>query len=74
MAVTMKQLGLDKLSMEDRLALLGELWDSVAPPWERYQLTEEQKKLFKARMTEMDCHPDKAMSWEEMDALLKGND
>jgi len=32
MAVTMKQLGIDKLSVEDRLELYYEILESVMPP------------------------------------------
>lgn len=39
MAVTMKELGLDRLSADDRLALVQEIWDSLAVDAEQTPLT-----------------------------------
>jgi len=35
MAMSMKDLGIDRLSAEDRLALVQEIWDSLAADMER---------------------------------------
>lgn len=72
MAVTMKQLGIDKLSIEDRLALLDEIWESVAPARENQPLTEEQKELFAARMADMKNNPDNVLTWEEIQESIRG--
>lgn len=51
MGERMKRLGLDKLAIEERLALLDELWDSVAtsasatPPLTPEQLAELDRRL-----------------------------
>ena len=42
MAQTMKELGIDKMSVEDRIALVQEIWDSVAADVERSPISEAQ--------------------------------
>lgn len=71
MAVTMKQLGIDQLSIEDRLALLDEIWESIAPTREKQQLTEEQKELFAARIADLKNNPDDVLTWEEIKESIR---
>jgi putative addiction module component (TIGR02574 family) len=68
MAATMTSLGIDRLSVEDRLALLGEIWDSIAATPERIPLTEEQKQELDRRLAEYHANPSKVTPWETIKA------
>jgi hypothetical protein len=43
MATTMKDLGIDRLCVEDRLALVQEIWDSIAAEPDQIPLTDAQR-------------------------------
>ena len=44
MAVSMKELGIDCMSPEDRLSLVQEIWDSLADDAQAVPLTEAQRQ------------------------------
>jgi putative addiction module component (TIGR02574 family) len=43
MAATLQSLGIDQLSVADRLRLVQEIWDSISAEVERTPLTESQR-------------------------------
>ncbi len=60
--------GLDGLSVEQRLQLLQELWDSLEIDAERLPLTEAQSKELDRRLAALDANPDAVVPWEEVEA------
>jgi len=57
-----------KLSVAERMELIEELWDSITAeregePW---PLTDAQRKDLEQRVRELDEHPERARSWEEV--------
>jgi putative addiction module component (TIGR02574 family) len=68
MAVTMKDLGIDRLSTEERLALVQEIWDSIAGDVERAPLTEAQKQEIDRRLAAHRANPQAAIPWEQVEA------
>jgi putative addiction module component (TIGR02574 family) len=68
----MKTLGIDRLNVEERLALVTEIWDSIAASDESLTLSDDLKRTLSRRMTELDEQPDRAMTWEEIKQQLKG--
>ena len=72
MPITMQSLGIDRLSIEERVALTHAIWESVvaeAPS----TLTESQRLELKRRAAEDDASPDETVSWEEaLAAALRG--
>lgn len=72
MATTMKALGIDQLSIADRLALVMEIWDSIAPNPEALPLTEDLKRLLDRRLGELDANPTNVLTWEEIQAHIRG--
>jgi len=71
MAVTISSLGLDKLSREERLALVQELWDSIAAEPAACRLTDAQKEELLRRADEADTHPETGVPWEEVKAKAR---
>ena len=68
MPVTMASLGLDKLSREDRLALVQELWDSIAAEQGPSLLTDAQREELHRRVADADANPDDGIPWEQVKA------
>jgi putative addiction module component (TIGR02574 family) len=66
----MKKFGLDRLDVEQRLALIEEIWDSIdADESAVVQLNDAQMTELQARLAEDDAHPDDVISWEEVQRL-----
>jgi putative addiction module component (TIGR02574 family) len=68
MAVRMKDLGIDRLSVEDRLALLQEIWDSLAADVEQAPLSEAQRQEVDRRLAAHRANPQAAIPWEQVEA------
>ncbi len=68
MSVTLASLGLDKLSREERLALVQELWDSIAAEPAPSLLTDAQREELRRRVAEDDATPDDVIPWEQVKA------
>jgi putative addiction module component (TIGR02574 family) len=64
MSPTLQQLGIDRMSIEDRLALAQEVWESVAADLERLPLTEAQRAELERRVTAADANPAEGIPWE----------
>jgi len=64
----MKDLGIDRLSAEDRLALVQEIWDSLAADMERAPLTEAQRQEIDRRLAAHRANPQAAIPWEQVEA------
>lgn len=72
MSATLKAYGLDRLPPDERLALLGELWDSLAADPDRVPVTEAQKHDLRRRLAALDADPAAGSPWEEVKARLLG--
>jgi putative addiction module component (TIGR02574 family) len=68
MSPTLHELGLDRLSVEDRLALAQVLWDSASEEVEQEPLTEGQRKELERRLADSIARPDAVTPWEEIKA------
>jgi putative addiction module component (TIGR02574 family) len=66
MAPTMKELGIDQLSIDDRLALLEEIWESISATPEQLPVTDEQKQLLDRRVAELKANPENVLTWEQI--------
>jgi putative addiction module component (TIGR02574 family) len=66
MSVTLESLGLDRLTRDEKLELLGQLWDSIVaaePPGGL--LTEAQREELRRRVADAQAHPDDYVEWNE---------
>jgi putative addiction module component (TIGR02574 family) len=68
MSATIRSLGIDRLSRDERIALVKEIWDTIAaepsPPF----LTPAQRQELERRVADDDAHPDDGVPWEEVEA------
>jgi len=62
----MKSLGIDRLTIEQRLALIEEIWDSITVDSTALPLTEAQTAELKKRIEEDDMIPDEVAPWEQV--------
>jgi putative addiction module component (TIGR02574 family) len=70
MPVTMQNLGIDKLTAEERLALIGEIWDSLASEAEAAGLTEELRQEIDRLWEAFQANPGSAVFWGEVKAEI----
>lgn len=68
MSVTMKDLGIDRLSPEQKVALAMEIWESLGDTRPSTRLTAEQRTELARRDAELDANPGIALTWEEIRA------
>lgn len=66
MGDTAKSLGIDKLSLANRLALIGELWDSVISETEAFPLPDGVKTELDRRIEQADCRSKSTISWGQI--------
>jgi putative addiction module component (TIGR02574 family) len=71
MATTMKDLGIDRLSPERRIALALEIWESLGDARPRARLTAEQRAELARRDAELDANPQIALTWEQIRASVE---
>lgn len=71
MSVTLKSLGLDQLDVNQRLALVEELWDSIAAEGPDLPLTPAQAVELNRRLADHRAAPDDVVSLEEVMASLR---
>jgi putative addiction module component (TIGR02574 family) len=71
MSPTLKSLGIDQLSVAQRILLVEEIWDSIAPEAEDVPVTEAQKQDLARRQVAYEANPKAGSSWEEVKARLR---
>jgi len=60
-----------ELSIEERLLLVEDIWDSIIADEQSVPVTEAQREEIRRRLAEHQANPDKAVSWEEAKAKLR---
>jgi putative addiction module component (TIGR02574 family) len=60
-----------QLSVAEKLDLIGEIWDSIPPNAEEFDLTPEQMQELDRRMAEHERDPSSAIPWEEVRERLR---
>ena len=71
MSPTLQSLGLDRLPRSDRLALVQELWDSIAGEEMALPLSEDRRRELERRADEDDASPDDLIPWEQVKAQAR---
>ena len=70
MAPTIQDLGIDRLSAEHRLRLIGEIWDSLST--DSTAIPESHREELDRRLAAADADPAAGRRWEEVRARLRG--
>jgi putative addiction module component (TIGR02574 family) len=71
MSSTLKSLGIDRLSVAERILLVEEIWASIADEADEIPLTEAQKQDLQRRLAAYEANPKAGSSWEEVKARLQ---
>ncbi len=70
MAVSLKSLGIDRLGVEDRIALVEEIWDSIVADSAAVPLTAPQRDELDRRLADHVASPDDVVSWDDVKTSL----
>jgi putative addiction module component (TIGR02574 family) len=68
MSPTFQALGIDRLSIAERIALVQEIWDSIAAEAEQASLTEAQRQEVDRRLAAHRANPHAGIPWEQVEA------
>lgn len=71
MAPSIHDLGIDQLSAEHRLRLIGEIWDSLSP--ESVPIPASHREELDRRVAAADANPLAGQPWEEVRARLRAD-
>jgi putative addiction module component (TIGR02574 family) len=71
MSPTLKSLGIDQLSVAQRILLVEEIWDSIVVDDADFPLTEAQTQDLQRRIAAYEADPKAGSSWEEVKTRLK---
>jgi putative addiction module component (TIGR02574 family) len=87
MPPTLKSLGIDRLSVTDRMRLVEEIWESIESSWESVpaesaaaadesvsiEIPDWHKKIIDERIADCEANPDSGTPWEEVRARLRAS-
>lgn len=72
MSPTLKTLGIDRLSVAQRILLVEEIWDSITDEEVEIPLADVQRQDLERRIAAYEANPKSGSSWEEVKARLRG--
>lgn len=64
MATTLQDLGIDRMSLEERVALAHQLWESIEADLQQQPLTPAQRAELERRLAIANANPGQGVSWE----------
>jgi putative addiction module component (TIGR02574 family) len=68
MATPFESLGIDRLSVAERIVLVQQIWDSIAIDPNQLPLTEAQRQELERRADDDDVNPGDTVPWEQVKA------
>lgn len=68
MPASMQSLGIDRLPIDEQVALVRGIWDHIIASGARPSLSEAQLQELRRRVAEDDADPDNLIPWEEVKA------
>lgn len=71
MAVSVKTLGIDRLDVDDRLALVEEIWATICADAKSFPLSDEQRAELDRRVSDDDAFPEDVVPWDEVKATVR---
>lgn len=73
MTQLLDKLNIRDLSIQERIQLVGEIWDSIAEEEGEFELTDAQRDEIDRRMASLRANPDQVISWEEIKARIQAS-
>lgn len=58
------------LSIDERIALVQAIWDTIAAETDQLPLSDSQKCELDRRLAELDANPENVLTWEEIKARI----
>jgi putative addiction module component (TIGR02574 family) len=68
MTPALQALGIDRWSVAERIAVIQEIWDSIAEEVEKAPLTEAQRQAVDRRLAAHEANPEAAIPWNQVEA------
>ncbi len=72
MGTSMKELGLDRLTPDQRVNLALEIWESLGEERPVGPLSPDQRAELARRDAELEANPELALTWEQIRAAVEG--
>ena len=72
MGASVKSLGIDRLTVDERLTLVEDIWDTIATDGSALPLTDTQRAELDRRLAEHESSPEDVVLWEEVRASIAG--
>ncbi len=66
MVAILKDLGIDRLSLDERINLMNDLWESILDDEGRKLLSDAKKHELQSRLAEHVASPDDVVPWEQI--------
>ncbi len=73
MTQLLDKLNIRALSVEERIQLVGEIWDSIAEERGEFELTDAQRDEIDRRLASYRANPDMAIPWEVVKARVENS-
>lgn len=70
MSQILQQLGIDRLSIPERIELIGEIWDSIAEAGTDFPTPEWHRPEVERRRAAAEADPEAGIPWEVVKARL----
>jgi putative addiction module component (TIGR02574 family) len=71
MSVSVKTLGIDRLNIDERLALVEEIWATICADAKTFPLTDAQRAELDRRVADDDAFPDDVVPWDQVKASVR---
>ena len=71
MGVSVKTLGIDRLDVDERLALVEEIWATICVDAKAFPLTDAQREELDRRVADDEAFPDDVVPWDEVKASVR---
>ena len=68
MTAILEQLGIDRMSIAERIALAQAILDSVAAEQPRSPLSEAKRRELDRRIADQEANPEDVVPWEDVEA------
>lgn len=70
MSLSLDELGIENMTVPERLELIGLIWDSITDTGTQLPIPESHIEVLKLRRAAAEADPDAAIPWDEVKARL----